>query len=289
MYCSGYPIIHTVNTDSTGKGEYKIELDGDEIYSGVVYSKDNNAGSVEVDLSPIFRQFLDVNLEDFANLSGTADKAVKTFSVDGASYEVCYNYNTEYILEMNAGDNLNLPVAVYVDPRQYIGTSVLGSGGIIVSHSKPVGSPGAKITLGGYEYIISNPCRNRFAIYYVNNIGGLDYLLAAGRTIEKYSSEKIDGKLYADMSNRLAFSSTRINQFITRGYQLNTGLILSDERMSRINNLTHSPKIWVHDLEKDTITACLCSDSSVTVRNYRNDKIVGYDINLVESKQYIRK
>jgi len=289
MYCSGYPIIHSVSTDSDGKGEYKIELDGEDIYSGIVYSKDNSAGSVDVDLSPIFRQFLDVNLEDFPNLQGVADKAVKTFSVDGSSYEVCYNYNTEYILEMNSGDNLNLPVAIYVDPRQYIGTSVLGSGGITVSHSKPSGTPGTKITVGGYEYIIDRPCRNHYAIYYINSIGGLDYVLAAGKSIEKYTSEKIDGKLYADMSNRLTFSNTRINEFITRGYQLHTSFLFSDERMSRINNLTHSPKIWVHDLEKDTITACLCSDSSITIRNYRNDKLAGYDINLVESKPYIRK
>lgn len=287
-YSCAYPILHNVSVDDTGMAEYEISLDGKVIYTGRVYTPTNSAGTVEVDISPICREYLDTNFEDFPTLSGTSNKSVKTFSVDGSNYLVCYNYNTDYIFQIAEGSNLNLPITDFVDPRQYIGTSILTSGGISATHSIAGGSPGTEMIKGPHKYKVLPPCSNNFALYYVNKNGGIDYLICSGKSVEKFSTERTEARLYFDMSKRKSFGDVRFHQYISKKYELNTGWV-SDSRAKNIDNLTFSPKVWIHDLQNNTITACLVDDANVSIKKFKNDKKVNYTINVTESKKYIRK
>lgn len=287
-YTCGYPINHEISVDETGTSDYEITLDGDIIYTARVHTLDSGSGTVEVDISPICREFLETSFEDFPTLAGTSTKSVRTFSVDGADYDVCYNYNTDYIFEIDYGTNLNTPITELVDPRQYLGTSILTSGGITVSHSRAGGAAGAQIQKGLHKYVVVAPCNNHYALYYVNKNGGIDYLLCAGKATEKTAADRTEHRMYTNMDQRLSFANYRTVQFMSKKYELNTGWI-SDARAQNIDNLIYSPKVWIHNLNADTITACNVDESSFTVKKHKYDKTVSYTINVTESKKYIRK
>lgn len=288
MYCCGYPIKHSVTVDETGSAIYEVELDGEVIYEGTVDTPEGGAGSVEVDLSGIFSEYLDTNYEDFDNLAGLSDTSVKDFSVDGTAYQVCYNYNTDYILDISEGEVLNYPTTYDVDPRMYLGRSVLTASGISATHSKRTGNPGTIITIDDFKYRLVSPCRNRYALYYVNKAGGLDYLLCSGKVLDKFNTRRTEVVFNTDRADRKTFANKRIYQQVSKRYELNTGM-LPDDRAYNIDNLIYSPKVWIHDLENDTITACNVDDTAYTIKNYRNDRIANYTINVTEAKTFKRR
>lgn len=287
MYCCGYPIYHSFSFSGQDYIDYTIILSGSVVYAGRVFNINNN-GLVQVDISPVCREHLKTLYESSSDLSGSFPNTVGTFIVNGTSYQVCYNYNENYIFDISTGMVLNHPTSNYVDPRQYIGTSSLSSTGIVISHSKPSGSVGSTITIGGYSFKVVPECQNRYALYYVNKEGGLDYLLCHGKTVDKYSSDKTEVLLYADHKDRRQFSNRVIHQEVSKSYELNTGFI-TDERSENMHHLIVSPKIWIHDLDLNTITSCTINENSVSIKNYNNDRTYSYTFNVTESQEYIRK
>lgn len=232
------------------------------------------------------------------------------------SYLVAYDYNTDYVLERPYGRNLNDPILLEADPRQRLFASGYNIAGID-SYSYQVNglppldysitsqtfnllaldlndislSPGDSVTMtsNGVSsiYKIVPECHNRFALYYVNKYGGLDSLLCSGKAVEAFNSKYTPFRQYSDRTVRTGFADVKLGQEIEKRYALNTGL-LNDDGASKIDHLIYSPKVWIHDLEKDTITSCLIEDSSYTVKNYRNDRVVQYAINVSESQVYLR-
>lgn len=286
----GYPINVSIAATIDDPTEYTISLDGELIYTGKVYSLDGSA--VNVDISDICAQYLDPKYE-LLNLNGSlstaVDDSVKTFIISpGGTFTVCYNYNTDYMLEIPTGASLNFPATDFVDPRQLIGSSTLGASGITLSQNKPSGSVGSVIDVGGYQYQIIRECPNRYAIYYMNKAGGLDYLICSARATDRYSTARTNARLYNDGTNRLSFENTRVYQDITKQYTLNTGWI-SEERAQNIDHLVFSPKAFIHDLENDTLTACMVDDTSFTLKRHRSDGMINYEFNVSESQLYKRR
>lgn len=231
---------------------------------------------------------------------------------------VFYNYNTDYISEYSDIGYLNEPILQDADPRQYLTLTAYNTTGANtfsyqINRNTAINVPGTfvkafevfaldlsqlslsphdtlTITANGesFVYHITYECRNRFVLYYVNKYGGLDSLLCQGKRVESFSATRTDVRLYDNRLSRKDFQATRINQDIDKSYQLNTGL-LDDEGASRIDNLIYSPKVWIQDLDKGTITSCLIDDNNYSVKTFRNDRLITYQINVTESQQYIRK
>lgn len=286
----GYPIIVSIAASVDTPTEYTITLDGNDIYKGRVYSLDGSA--VDVDISDICAQYLDPKYEKLnlgSSISASVEDSVKTFAVSlGGSFTVCYNYNTDYMLDIPSGSSLNFPATDFVDPRQLIGSSTLGASGINLSQAKPSGTVGATITVGGYTYKILRECPNRYAIYYVNKSGGLDYLICNARCTDRFSTDRTNARLYHDGTNRLSFENTHVYQDIRKQYTLNTGWI-SEERAQNIDHLIFSPKAFIHDLENDTITSCLVDETSFTLKRFHSDRMINYEFNVSESQLYKRR
>lgn len=250
---------------------------------------------------------------------------VKVFTVssdfnpgDGAdrTYTVGYNYNTDYISDLPDAGNLNFPVSTEIDPRQRIwicGYNMAGATAFQYRKNNAAFTT-VNVTSGRYNAFSPDPdaldlregdtvdvnqggqsfrfdvvagCRNRFALYYVNKAGGMDSLLCSGKAVESTSPSRTDVTLYDDRLDRRDWQQKRIYAEIDKQYQLNTGL-LDDEGASRIDHLVNSPKVFIHDLEKDTVTSCLVTDTSYTVKTFRNDRRVQYTLNVKESQKQIR-
>lgn len=331
IYSCAYPINHTLQALDTEPIEYIILLNNVEIYVGRVYPS-GNTSTVIVDISEVCRQYLeayyeniafgDIISEDVPVINGKA--TIWTFTVqsdsnlteDDYEYTVMYNYNTDYQSQFEDQGNLNEPVLLEADPRQYLFIGGYNVGGansysyqvnyeagqssditsnlyqLFGVNLNPLGlAVGDRVILiqneTSFEYKVVTPCRNRFAVYYVNKNGGFDALLCEGKAIESFNPTRTDIKAFNDRLNRRDFEKTRIYSDIQKRYTLNTGL-LTDEGAKRIDHLIYTPKAFIHDLESGTITSCIVESSSFTVKNFRNDRLVQYTFEISESQLYIR-
>ncbi len=249
--------------------------------------------------------------------------SMNTFTVNvedvTTNYPIVYDYNTDHEQPLADIRYLNDPIDDKVDPRQRIFTSGYNTTGsqvytyqvntgnaVSVSitntsniHLRTVNlhtlglSVNDTITMGmtGYgtnTYTVVRPCRNRFALYYVNKYGGLDALLCSGRSIESWSPTRTDVTLYDDRLNRRDWQQKRIYSEQDHQFQLNTGW-LTDTNARKIDHLIYSPKVWLHDLEDDTITSCLITDTNYSVKERRYDTVVQYVVNVKLSQKEIRR
>lgn len=300
-YSCNYPILHPLSVPGGGFTNYTISFGRKDIYTGRVYSKEEGGGTVQVDISPVCREYLDTNYEALLGavpgpISGAVpdntDKGttcVGTFTVGGSSYVVKYDYNTDFLSTVPDSGSLNDPFCTDVDGRQYIPNCTYSPTGFnIAATTNQSASPGTKLTVGGVTYTVVQPCQNRFVLYYVNKKGGLDAVLCKGRYVQNWSPERTDARLWNDRGNRLDFEQTRVFQRIDRQVTLNTGLINTD-LAEKIDNLIYSPKVFIHDLDADTITSCLITDSSYSAKRRRYEQVVQYEFQIKESQQQQRK
>lgn len=235
-------------------------------------------------------------------------------------YIVKYDYGTDYIQPLADSGNLNLPIDLDVDPRQRIGLSYYNSAGGVQSFSwtrngRAGGSaniPGAQIKLYSVNlrtrdlsegdklafsgpgldtpivFTVVKPCPHRYALYYVNKAGGFDALLCTGNHTEGWSPSRTDVKFYDNRLSRMDWQQRRINTEIDHTFVLNTGL-LSDVGAYRIDNLIYSPKVFLHDLDEDTITSVIIANTTYTAKYRRKDGLVQYTINVTESQKQLRR
>lgn len=337
-YSCHYPIIVNLSASGVQEGEpieYTIYKGSTLVYKGRVYTQSSDQTSVEIDISDICREYLNVFYENIIFLSPgvfnvqslpTIDNisSMDTFSVRNeeggiiSEFQVMYNYNTDYISEYPNIGGINEPVLLEADTRQLITLTGYNNErentfSYQINDNAPVTIPGElvnafqvailkinsfslsegdklTVTANGqsHTYTIVPECRNRFALYYVNKNGGLDSILCRGKHVESFNSSRTDVRLYDNRLSRQDFQNKRIYQNIDKKYQLNTSLI-DDESAKKIDHLIYSPKVWIHDLEKDTITSCLIDDNAYSVKSFRNDRLVTYQFSVTESQQYIRR
>lgn len=324
-YSAGYPVIHNLTVPGDSYADYSIDYKGETIYKGRIYARGEAAETVEIDIAPICRDWLDTN---YSALLGSAPTPISAevptdemnrntigiFSVDGTLYPIKYDYSAEYILDVGTSGNLNDPITEEVDRRQYIPISAFNLSGptdvawvigeeastqtassqninLMAQNIRAV-EPGTEITATNFgvthKFKVVDECRNRFVIYYVNKMGGLDALLCSGRRSENWNPDRIDMRLYTDRRDRLKFENTRIYQEIGHLYNLTTPY-LSDEQAEKIDHLINSPKVFIHDFENDAITACLVNTSGLETKLRRQDGLVYYNFQVIRSQPEIRR
>lgn len=325
-YSAHYPVIHNLTVPGDSYADYEIQYKGETIYKGRIYARGESAETVEINIARTCRNFLDTNYSALLASVPTPISAevptddrnrdtIGTFSVNGASYVIKYDYNTDYILDVGTSGNLNDPITEEVDRRQYIPISAFNQSGGATPVTWVIGEststqtassqninlmaqnirsvePGTEITATSFGVIhkfkVVNECRNRYVLYYVNKMGGLDALLCSGRRSGSWNSDRTDVKLYTDRRNRLNFENTRLYQEIDEMYNLTTPY-LSDEQAEKIDNLIYSTKVFIHDLETDAITACLVNTNGFETKVRRYDGLVYYNFQVVRSQPEIRK
>lgn len=322
----GYGIIWDIPNNPDGSTKYEITLEGETIYKGRIYFK-NDTDSESVDLAPIFREYLDTLYNEIEFGAGTIElpanglySSYHTFTVtpeNGASttFDVVYNYNSNYELESDGNTIMNYPVLLHVDPRQYLFLSGLTGANLSYTTSKGgsgSGSPsgtginlftidlktlnlevGDTITLSAngneYEYNILSYCRNRYALYYVNEYGGLDSLLCLPNTVDTYTGDNIEVRLQNDNNYRQDFHQQRLQTLVHKRYNVITGYI-DDDGARNIQHLIYSPKVFIHNLDENTITSCIVTNTSITTGLKRfNGNRFTYSFTVEESQLYLRK
>lgn len=248
-------------------------------------------------------------------------RSVWNTGIGDAAYDAIYSCNTNFRQPLLDWGFLNDPIDVYVDPRQLLiqtaynrtgeisyrgmidntilGTSSLTSNVVQYNafdlNSREYINVGGKVTsttiIGNntlsYEFNVVEPCDNRFVLYYVNKLGGLDHMVCVGKDVESWTGVRTDVRLYDDRLNMRDWQQKRIWSDIDHLYEMNTGLLPS-ENARKIDHLIHSPKAFIHDLKTGEIESCLIDTNSISTKTWRYDKLVQFTFHVKTSQKQIR-
>lgn len=156
------------------------------------------------------------------------------------------------------------------------------SNGFTVSTPQPI--IGSTISFNGEEtYTIKDTCR-KFCLYYLNDIGGWDYMIVDGNEIR--TDNYTDYKYRPDFDNTThQFGEVKYMKNIKDSWALTTGYMTDDDSF-KMTNLVSSMKIYLHDLEMDKVIPVNVTDGSHIWKTFKNQgrKLYNYTIN-VETAQ----
>lgn len=134
-----------------------------------------------------------------------------------------------------------------------------------------------------WEYLVTATCY-RYALYYVNNMGGWDYMLFRGKEIQ---TDQLTRLQYKQEYNAGSLNFGRKNYLtkLTESWELNTSFV-DDNTSQDIQSLFSSNKMILHDLETGKLVPVNITNSSVEHKSYKNQgrKLYSYTINLTSSQ-----
>lgn len=256
------------------------------------------------------------------------------------TYLVEYDYNTDYVSQKSTPRIINDRVMYTVDVRQLIFHSAVGQQRVIVENNgsrlqdvtstsiiptfntivsrlkKMAVSAGDTLEIAQYvpntlwpiryKFKIVESCKYNYCLYYVNEFGGVDYLLCRGRSVETHNYTHNDIRRFHKPSSRTDWDQKRLSSEIRNRYRLSISDIpdipdyatsnpypLSpppkDLYSKRMKHFFGSPKVWLHDLEADTITSVIITDNSYQTLERRYDRLYTYTVNVEESQIFERR
>ena len=128
-----------------------------------------------------------------------------------------------------------------------------------------------------------NTCA-KYAIYYLNPLGGWDQLLIEGKVVKTI---KLENKLYKRNfdNNTNEFENKHYLKNLTTSYKLTTGY-LTDAQAKLMPNLIETTKAYLCELDTKNYIPVLINNNSVDIKTYRNQgrKLFTYTIDVQESQ-----
>jgi len=266
--------------------QFALSVNGVNIYNGKAYAKPNTS-SIQINLSNICENYLDSNLPDLTNATGTTTASTDTYKEfiltlynevtdtwsTGDTYGFLMNYDREYEPDFTsmASINLNLPINEHYITGQIIGSSSYSSTTLSISSD------------AGY-------C-GQYALLYMNLRGGWDSFLFEGKC-KRTDSYNIS-KYRKNVDNKTTgFSSTRYMNIITPRWELNTGFLSDSESTLFAKHLVSSNKCYLQDLVSGDIIPVNIVDTQVNYKKYNDGnkpEPVEYTITVEASQEYRRK
>ena len=128
-----------------------------------------------------------------------------------------------------------------------------------------------------------NTCA-KYAIYYLNPLGGWDQLLIEGKVVKTI---KLENKFYKRNfnNNTNEFENKHYLKNLTTSYKLTTGY-LTDAQAKLMPNLIETTKAYLCELNTKNYIPVLINNNSVDIKTYRNQgrKLFTYTIDVQESQ-----
>ena len=130
---------------------------------------------------------------------------------------------------------------------------------------------------------------HRYALYYVNSMGGLDFLVIEGSWRMK---DGYDGKTYKqtyDNGNLANRGTVDYHNDITRTWELHTGW-LTDVQAGRMGDLLGSPLVFLCDCDDNyQLHPVTITNGDCPYKRYRKDGMVEYGINVELARNITRR
>ena len=142
---------------------------------------------------------------------------------------------------------------------------------------------------GWTAYRFKQTCA-RYALYYVNEFGGWDFLVMQGgfKRIDRYKRYQMKRKY--DNSVDINRGTVDYANEETFAYELRTPY-LTDDQASRMHHLLGSNQVYMYDLDSSFAYPVNIKDNSCEYKTYKNNgcKMVQYIINVEIAKDHTRR
>ena len=264
----------------------------------------------KINITEIVRDYVEDNINIYADAASKQEQNLTKVMLN--TYEAEQNlvatlyYYYDYSFVKDYKFTRNMPILNYFDTRQDIflsflnlsdetqSISVFDSGNIIyIELDKPglfhykntyldgnvtINTPYTTTTLTS-----KNTCA-KYAIYYLNPLGGWDQLLIEGKVVKNIKFENKTFKINFD-NNTNEFQNKHYLKNLTTSYKLTTGY-LTDEQAKLMPNLIETTKAYLCELDTNRYIPVLINNNSVDIKTYRNQgrKLFTYTIDAQESQ-----
>lgn len=294
-------ITYSVSVMNNKTSEYEVVYRGNAVFT----DKDP-----EINITEIVRDYV----EDNIGISGEAaytqkvdlTKVMLNTGEEGDNLVASLYYYYDYSFDKDFKLTRNMPILNYFDVRQNIFLSFLNLSGEtniiristggrllrlrldtpgIFHHKLPqhdgkiiVNAPDKSTTLTS-----KNTCA-KYAIYYLNPLGGWDQLLIEGKVVKTIKLENKSYKRNFD-NNTNEFENKHYLKNLTTSYKLTTGY-LTDAQAKLMPNLIETTKAYLFELDTNNYIPVLINTTSVDIKTYRNQgrKLFTYTIEVQESQ-----
>ena len=294
-------ITYSVSVMNNETSEYEVVYRGNAVFT----DKDP-----EINITEIVRDYV----EDKISISGEAGytqkidltKVMLNTGEEGDNLVASLYYYYDYSFDKDFKLTRNMPILNYFDARQNIFLSFLNLSGetniIRISAGGRLlrlrlDTPGIfhhKLAHYDGNIIVNAPDKSttltskntcaKYAIYYLNPLGGWDQLLIEGKVVKTIKLENKSYKRNFD-NNTNEFENKHYLKNLTTSYKLTTGY-LTDAQAKLMPNLIETTKAYLCELDTNNYIPVLINTTSVDIKTYRNQgrKLFTYTIEVQESQ-----
>lgn len=294
-------ITYSVSMLDNETGNFEIVYRGNAVFT----DKDP-----EINITEIVLDYVEDNINIYGD-AGSTQKSdltkvlLNTDEEDGNLVASLYYYY-DYSFDKDFKFTRNMPILNYFDTRQDIFLSFLNlpgetnnvtisTGGRLlhltfdtpgIFHHKRAYREGRVIVNAKDKRTVltsKNTCA-KYAIYYLNPLGGWDQLLIEGKVLKTIKLENKSYKRNFD-NNTNEFQNRHYLKNLTTSYKFTTGY-LTDEQAKLMPNLIKTTKAYLCELDTNTYIPVLINTTSVDIKTYRNQgrKLFTYTIDVQESQ-----
>lgn len=264
----------------------------------------------EINITEIVRDYVEDNINIYGDAGSTQKsdltKVLLNTEEEDANLVASLYYYYDYSFDKDFKFTRNMPILNHFDTRQDIFLSFLNLSGetnnVTISsghrllrltfdtpgifHHKRAYREGPVIVNAPDKRTVltsKNTCA-KYAIYYLNPLGGWDQLLIEGKVVKTI---KLDNKTFKRNfdNNTNDFQNKHYLKNLTTSYKFTT-CYLTDEQAKLMPNLIETTKAYLCDLDTNTYIPVLINNNSVDIKTYRNQgrKLFTYTIDVQESQ-----
>ena len=263
-----------------------------------------------INITEIVRDYVEDNINIYGDAGSTQKsdltKVLLNTDEEGANLVASLYYYYDYSFDKDFKFTRNMPILDHFDTRQDIFLSFLNLSGETNNVTISTGGRLLRITLDAPgifhnkrayregHVIVNAPDKRtvltskntcaKYAIYYLNPLGGWDQLLIEGKVVKTIKLENKTFKRNFD-NNTNDFQNKHYLKNLTTSYKFTTGY-LTDEQAKLMPNLIETTKAYLCELDTNTYIPVLINNNSVDIKTYRNQgrKLFTYTIDVQESQ-----
>jgi hypothetical protein len=131
------------------------------------------------------------------------------------------------------------------------------------------------------------PCfdRNYYQVYYINRLGGLDWLIMTGKNYRRTQNEKkayqIDNGEFSGGEFQYSTANLTKRNYLIEGkeiFELNSD-IENENEYKWLEELVSSPAVWVWDYNTKLLQAVDVTDNNFEFKNHWNNQVFNFKLN----------
>lgn len=294
-------ITYSVSVMNNETGTYEVVYRGNAVFTDE---------APEINITEIVRDYVEDNINIYGDAGSTQKsnltKVMLNTDEEDENLVASLYYYYDYSFDKDFKFTRNMPILNHFDTRQDIFLSFLNLSGETNNITISTGGRLLRLTFdapGIFHHkrayregnvIVNSPDKRtvltskntcaKYAIYYLNPLGGWDQLLIEGKVVKTIKLENKTFKRNFD-NNTNDFQNKHYLKNLTTSYKFTTGY-LTDEQAKLMPNLIETTKAYLCELDTNTYIPVLINNNSVDIKTYRNQgrKLFTYTIDVQESQ-----